>query len=184
MELKAHRIDNIISAYKIGKAFCMKTEEEVYIKSEADKVFADKDKAFEYSQAVILVDIEIIKKQKIKRCLAMAKWCEARYDEEDAKINGRGASWDYISQEMKYWERWQWRWQELADKIKKKKKMESTIEIRHNGACVKITCKNGRCYYNTSGQPSKELVKVIQYLEQVRAPMATASKMVISEMLK
>lgn len=37
-ELKAHRIDNIISAYKIGKAFCMKTEEEVYIKSEADKV--------------------------------------------------------------------------------------------------------------------------------------------------
>ena len=77
MELKAHRIDNIISAYKIGKAFCMKTEEEVYIKSEADKVFADKDKAFEYSQAVILVDIEIIKKQKRKRCLAMAEWCEA-----------------------------------------------------------------------------------------------------------
>lgn len=62
--------------------------------------------------------------------------------------------------------------------------MESTIEIRHNGACVKITCKNGRCYYNTSGQPSKELIKAIQYLEQVRAPMATASKMLISEMLK
>ena len=62
--------------------------------------------------------------------------------------------------------------------------MESTIEIRHNGACVKITCKNGRCYYYTSGQPTKELIKVIQYLEQVRAPMATASKMVISEMLK
>jgi hypothetical protein len=62
--------------------------------------------------------------------------------------------------------------------------MESVVEIRHNGAGVKITCKNGRCYYNTSGQPAKELVKVIQYLEQVRAPMATASKMVISEMLK
>lgn len=44
-ELKAHRIDNIISAYKIGKAFCMKTEEEVYIKSEADKVIAEKDAA-------------------------------------------------------------------------------------------------------------------------------------------
>jgi hypothetical protein len=40
-ELKAHRIDNIISAYKIGKAFCMKTEEEVYLKSEADKVIAE-----------------------------------------------------------------------------------------------------------------------------------------------
>ena len=62
--------------------------------------------------------------------------------------------------------------------------MESTIEIRHNGACVKITCKNGRCYYNTSGWTSKELVKVILYLEEVSAPMATASKIVISEMLK
>ena len=45
--------------------------------------------------------------------------------------------------------------------------MESTIEIRHNGACVKITCKNGRCYYNTSGQPSKELVKPIRPVREM-----------------
>ena len=31
---------------------------------------------------------------------------------------------------------------------------ESTIEIRHNCACVKITRKEGRCYYSTSGQPT------------------------------
>ena len=52
-ELKAHRIDNIISAYKIGKAFCMKTEEEVYIKSEADKVIAEKYKEIAQLQAML-----------------------------------------------------------------------------------------------------------------------------------
>lgn len=55
-----------------------------YIMIEADAVLKDqqeliakKDKAFEYSQAVVLADIAIIKKQKRKRCLAMAEWCEA-----------------------------------------------------------------------------------------------------------
>ncbi len=62
--------------------------------------------------------------------------------------------------------------------------MDTTIEIKHNGAGVRITGRGDRCYYSLSGQPSKELIKVVQYLEQVRAPMATASKLVISEMLK
>ena len=62
--------------------------------------------------------------------------------------------------------------------------MDTTIEIKHNGAGVRITGRSDRCYFSLSGQPSKEIVKVIQYLEQVRAPMATASKLVISEMLK
>ena len=48
---------------------------EFYLKNEADKLIERKDKAFEYAQAVILVDIEIIKKQKRKRCLAMADKC-------------------------------------------------------------------------------------------------------------
>ena len=75
-------------------------ETEFYLKSEADKVIAH---------------------NKYKRCLTMAKMCKARYDEEDARINGRGASWDYISQEMKYWERWQWHWEALAEKFKEGK---------------------------------------------------------------
>lgn len=62
--------------------------------------------------------------------------------------------------------------------------MDTTIEIKHNGAGVRITGRGDRCYYSLSGRPSKELIKVIQYLEQVRATMATASKLVISEMLK
>lgn len=59
-----------------------------------------------------------MRKMKYKRCLAMAEMCEARYDEEDAKVNGCGASWEYISKEMKYWERWRWRCLELAEHFK------------------------------------------------------------------
>ena len=61
---------------------------------------------------------EVIARHKYKRCLAMAEWCKARYDEEDAKVNGCGASWEYISKEMKYWERWGKRWLKLAEKFK------------------------------------------------------------------
>ena len=59
-----------------------------------------------------------LRKQKYKRCLAMAEMCEARYDEEDAKVNGYGASWEYISKEMKYWERWHKCWLKIAKKFK------------------------------------------------------------------
>ena len=72
----------------------------VYLKDEADKVIAH---------------------HKYKRCLAMADMCNAKYDEEDAKVNGCGASWEYISKEMKFWERWQKRWLKLADKFKEAK---------------------------------------------------------------
>lgn len=61
---------------------------------------------------------------------------------------------------------------------------ESTIEIRHNGACVKITRKEWRCYYSISGQPTRQLVKAVEYLEQVRADLPTSSKMLIGEMFK
>lgn len=52
---------------------------EFYKKNEVDALIDRKDKAFEYAQAVILIDIEIIKKQKRKRCLAMAdmNWWQA-----------------------------------------------------------------------------------------------------------
>ena len=73
---------------------------DLYLKSEADKVIAH---------------------QKYKRCLDKAEMCEARYDEEDAKVNGCGASWEYISNKMKYWERWRWRWEAFAEKFKEAK---------------------------------------------------------------
>ena len=71
MELKVFRFlgfDEIHPDAKMGSLY--------YRKSQVDELIERKDKAFEYSQAVILVDIEIIKKQKRKRCLAMARWCE------------------------------------------------------------------------------------------------------------
>lgn len=55
---------------------------------------------------------------KHKRCLAMAEMCNARHDEEDTKVNGHGASWEYESKEMKYWERWHKRWLAIAEKFK------------------------------------------------------------------
>ena len=62
-----------------------------------------------------------LRHQKYKRCLAMAEMCSARYDEEDAKVNGCGASWNYTSKEMKYWERWHKRWLAIAEKFKEAK---------------------------------------------------------------
>ena len=73
------------------------TVELFYLKSEADKV---------------------IVRNKYKRCLAMAEMCDARHDEEDTKVNGHGASWEYQSKEMKYWERWHKRWLAIAEKFK------------------------------------------------------------------
>ena len=78
-----------------------------YLKSDADKVIAEKDKE--------------LRRHKHKRCLDKAEMCKARYDEEDARVNGRGASWDYTRTEMKYWERWHKRWLALAEKFKEAK---------------------------------------------------------------
>ena len=100
--------------------------DKLYFKSDVDKVISEKDaeiaelkeQVHDYAQGLYVLQARAEKEarhQKYKRCLAMAEWCKARYDEEDARINGRGASWDYISQEMKYWERWQWCWEELAE---------------------------------------------------------------------
>lgn len=94
---------------------------EFYEKSEADKVIKGlKEGAKKLILDNYLKDREI-KHHKYKRCLAKAETCQARYDEEDAKVNGCGASWEYISKEMKYWERWQRRWLELAEKFKEVK---------------------------------------------------------------
>ena len=127
-----------LKAY-IGPAPDEKGLADYYLKSEADKVIAEKDaeiarleatpeeimkevfdKVLIYPHDMVRLEdayklAVALRRSNRKRCVAMAKWCKARYDEEDAKVNGRGASWDYISQEMKYWERWQWRWEELAE---------------------------------------------------------------------
>lgn len=113
-----------------------------YLKSEADKVIAENDAEIAQLQAMLEERNSQIAKltqslEQVKRaartlrkkmnhwerkfCEAMAKMCKAKYDEEDARVNGRGASWDYTSEEMKYWERWHRRWLELADEFKEVK---------------------------------------------------------------
>ena len=100
---------------------------EYYTRIDADAVIAelkaDYKEACDRLQTANLIKDEQIaatRHQKNKRCMAMAKMCKARYDEEDAKVNGCGASWEYISNKMKYWERWRDRWLELAEKFKDK----------------------------------------------------------------
>lgn len=51
----------------------------------------------------------VIARQKYKRCLAMAKWC-------DAKVNSSWCSSDYDS--MRWYQRWLTRWLDIANKFK------------------------------------------------------------------
>lgn len=100
-ELKEHRFITTDELFHDANAGAL-----YYDKSEADKAIAEKDKE--------------LRRQKYKRCLDKAEMCEAKYDAEDAKVND-GLSWEYISKEMKYYERWRNRWLKLADKFKEAK---------------------------------------------------------------
>lgn len=108
--------------------------EKVYLKSEADKVIAEKDKVIaelkekhktEVKELLCLIrdkdnnfnrafdsEQKEIRRQKYKRCLAMARWCRtsARCDEGLGAFKYR--DW--------YW-KWFKRWLELADKFKEGK---------------------------------------------------------------
>lgn len=138
-------VDTYLDYFKSGKHDLA----QIYLKSEADELIEEKNKEIakwkdcrdecerqfqakveEVSDLLDRVaekDAEIAKLRKelshanYKRCLAMAEMCNAKYDEEDAKVNGCGASWEYISKEMKYWDRWRWRWEALAEKFKEVK---------------------------------------------------------------
>lgn len=125
-ELDAETGKYALYAYDVdGTRTKIDDTELVYLKSEDDKVIAEKDEVIaelNRKNDDSRYNIAVLRKekshQKYRRCLAMADMCNARYDEEDAKVNGCGASWEYISKEMKYWERWCNRWLKLAEKFK------------------------------------------------------------------
>lgn len=56
---------------------------------------------------------KVIAKQKYKRCLAMAEWCDA---EADVRAE---ANCDYDI--MRWYEKWHTRWLEYAERIKEQK---------------------------------------------------------------
>ena len=63
---------------------------QVYLKSDVDKVLDKFDKLIAYAQDLVLEDIKLIRHQKYKRCLAMAKRCRdiwflLRFDKEAKK---------------------------------------------------------------------------------------------------
>lgn len=80
-----------------------------YIKSEADKVIAEKDKELRH--------------QKHKRCLAMAMWCKklshvyalSAYTHRGWKIAR------YYDEKAELYRKWHKRWLELAEKFKEAK---------------------------------------------------------------
>lgn len=95
-------------------AFITREGFEAYIKSEADKVIAEKDKEIAEQKRLrdmalasvpnVLKVMKIIQHHKRKRCLAMANWCE------EVDLFG-----GYTSN---YWMRWRNKWRELAEKFK------------------------------------------------------------------
>lgn len=105
--------------------------EKVYLKSEVDKVIADKD------AKILSLDAEVFKQKhhanmffdernyaenqlrhhKYKRCLDKAKWCEERCARYDLLQEHSGFSW---RREIDFYFRWYQRWLELADKFNDK----------------------------------------------------------------
>lgn len=131
-----------------GKEVISVTERKTkfYLKSEADKVISDKDDVIEELKIKLKVQTSItedawklkdayhtdyaeavkelyeknkeLRRQKYKRCLAMAKWCE----NEEARLKAIAPlfdtdkeCWEYNSD---YWNKWRKRWLELAEKFK------------------------------------------------------------------
>lgn len=112
--------DELTDAFTIAKSY--------YLKSEADKVIADKDaeiadlieKNKRLANKDMIMASETIKgvfnelnQQKFKRCLDKAKWCKA----EQYAYPSFGTE----SPKEKWWQKWHKRWLELAEKFKEAK---------------------------------------------------------------
>lgn len=88
--------------------------DEFYLKYEADKVIAelkaDYKEACDRLQTANLIKDEQLaatRHQKYRRCLAMARWCNRMFSSTFGK--------------ERYWQKWNRRWLELAEKLKEAK---------------------------------------------------------------
>ena len=130
-KLKAYKGDVAIPVYgTIADA-------EVYLKSEADKVISDLEESHKMEVEQLLLEIvelkadykeacdrlqtaNLIKDEqlaatrhhKYKRCLAMAKWCDEKWLVHN---------FAEIPTKLRFYDKWEKRWRELAEKFKEAK---------------------------------------------------------------
>ena len=109
---------------------------QIYLKSEADKVIAEKDKEItelkeqvhEYALGSYVMQARAEKEarhDKYKRCLAMARWCRihdeiTQLESERLGLSQRALFIEYRRKAM-WWNKWRKRWLELAEKFKPNK---------------------------------------------------------------
>ena len=110
-----------------------------YLKSEADKVIAEKDevieemeeridelqKATDSAWSKVNEMYDELRHHKYKRCLAMARWCRmhdefTQLESERLGLPQRTLFLEYRRKAM-WWNKWQKRWLELAEKFKEAK---------------------------------------------------------------
>lgn len=103
----------------------------VYIKSEADKLIAklnmricEGDEDFEIANNQINRLLKIVRHQKYKRCLAMAKCC-------DAEIGIADTDCDY--EDMQWYQKWYERWLELAKNFNPNNSTAHQCKGKQNG---------------------------------------------------
>ena len=110
----------------------------VVFKSEADKVIAEKDEATAELKDKLALKTEFaiqcqmaahtlqrkLRRNKYKRCLAMADKCvetAKKYYYLICLDGGNNPKYDRFPNKMDFWERWHKRWLELAEKFKPNK---------------------------------------------------------------
>jgi len=99
-----------------------------YLKSEADKVIAEKDKEIaelknkiNESQTELEKELDGKQHSDYKRCLAMAQECEEAYNRECGLNPEEMTNKEFYRQQIEFWPRWSSKWLELADKFKEAK---------------------------------------------------------------
>ena len=110
IELKA------IHAYTFDDICTDSPGEYYYLKSEADKLIAELniricevDEDFEIANNQIKRLLNIVRRQKYKRCLAMSEWC-------NAEIGIADTDGDY--KDMQWYQKWYERWLKIAENFK------------------------------------------------------------------
>lgn len=98
----------------------------VVIKDEADKVFAELEEklknsrnARKYWRKEYLIEYKECCYQKYKRCLAMSKWCKSEMVRYINSCDRYDIS--YINKKSGHYNKWLYKWMELAEKFKETK---------------------------------------------------------------